>query len=317
MTYQHSDDCPHTPAADPLWQESDCFWFADLACGVTGFLRIGQHPAQDEGAVLLFLATETGAQFRSVFRSAERARDDSSQTVRGHRAESLGDMAMRYTWQDEGCAGDLTFCESFYVPRGWAKDESASGLNDTINDQGHLECTGRLTGTVSLNGVSFTLNALAHRDRSWGVRNIGMVAQHRMITGSVGPALSFASTALQLSTGHLHKAGFVVRDGVEEDLADVEIIAHVAADGISVMGGSARLTTQSGEVIDLTCETIGSFGHVYADTYLTTENMSRVHWNGETGFCDLETSINAQQGTHVPEQAAVLSAMMENGYREI
>ena len=102
---------------------------------------------------------------------------------------------------------------------------------------------------------------------------------------------------------------------MQEDIADVDITTHVGGDGISVSGGAARLTLKSGEVIDFTCDVIGSFGHVYADTYLTTENLGRAYVDGMTGFCDLETSINAQQGTHIPDQHAVLTAMMENGYR--
>lgn len=317
MAYQPSDDCPHMPGDDVQWQESDCVWFADLATGLTGFFRVGQHPAEDKGAVLLFAAHEDGRQFRHVMTTNARARGEDSQRVGTCTAKSLGAMQMLYTWAEEACAAELTFTESFYTPRGWAKDDSAAGLNQTINDQGHLECTGRVVGSLRLGDETFAVNALAHRDRSWGVRNISMVAQHRMMTGSFGPQLSFASTVLQLPTGQFHKAGFVVRDGAEEDLADVEIITHVAADGISVSGGAARLTTKSGEVLEITARTLGSFGHVYADSYLTTDNMCVATWNGQTGFCDLETSINAQHGTHVPGQAAVFTAMMENGFRKI
>lgn len=317
MPYQPSDDCPHAPGDDSLWQESDCTWFADLEKGLTGFFRVGQHPAAKEGIVLLFIATESGDQFRHVIRAKDGTRDDTSQQVAGCHAASLGDMQMRYQWQEKECQGDITFTESFYAPRGWAQDESAEGLNKTINDQGHLEVSGTMLGTITLNGRRYALNALAHRDRSWGVRNISMVAQHRMSTGTFGPQLSWASTQLQLPTGQFHTAGFVVRGDTQEDIQDANIIAHVAADGISVLGGTTTLTLKSGEVIEITCETIGSFGHVYDESYLTTENLSRAYLNGAVGFCDLETSINGQHGTHVPTQLGVQYAMMDNGFRQI
>lgn len=321
MQYQPSDDCPHVPGDDFLWQESDCTWFADLEKGpgknLVGFYRVGQHPQTNEGAVLLFIATDGGDQFRHVIRAKDGTRDDTSQQVAGCSATSLGDKKMRYGWHAEKCQGDITFTESFYDPRGWAQDDSAAGLNNTINDQGHLEVSGRMHGTITLNGTRYDINALAHRDRSWGVRNIAMVAQHRMSTGTFGPKLSWASTQLQLPTGPFHTAGFVVREGTQEDIASVDIVAHVAADGISVLGGTTRLTLKSGEVIEIACETIGSFGHVYGESYLTTENLSRADCQGMTGFCDLETSINGQHGVHVPTQTGVQYAMMENGFRQV
>lgn len=319
MSYQPSDDCPHKPGSDPQWQESDCYWFYDLNAGITGFHRLGQHCNADNGAVLLFIATEDGQQFRLVDRLplSECERQSDCQRVGSSIARSLGEQQMVYSWDEQDCSGMLTFNHSFYTPRGWSTDESAAGLNQTINDQGHLECTGRIAGTITLAGKRYKIDALAHRDRSWGVRNMGMVAQHRMCSGSFGPALSWASTQLQLPTGQLHTAGFIVRNGKEEDLADVSIIAHVDADGVSVHGGTTQLTTKAGEQITITCQTTASFGHVFADSYLSTENMSRAFCGSMEGFCDLETSINAQHGTHIPSQDAILHAMMQNGIRQI
>lgn len=319
MGYQDADDRPHAPLDDARWQESDCLWFADWNAGLTGFFRIGQNPAQGTGAVLAYVARMDGPDWRGCFTSPDRGRDDHGQRVGAAHAEARAPQVMRYRWADAACSADVTFADSFYEPRGWAKDASASGLNDTINSQGHLECTGRLTGSVTLNGEEVAIDALAHRDRSWGVRDIAMVRQHRMCTGTFGPGLSFATTVLQLANGHYHKAGFVVRDGVEEDIADVDILALVDADGVTVRGGQCRIMLGSGERLEIDCETVGGFAHIYGDSYLTSENLSVARWTGpegvQTGFCDLECSINAQAGTGLVEAHASRGVLLENGLR--
>ena len=63
MTYDESWDRPHRPGANPLWQESDCYWFYDAAKGVGGFHRIGQTPAKGIGQVMLFVFDEGGEGF--------------------------------------------------------------------------------------------------------------------------------------------------------------------------------------------------------------------------------------------------------------
>ena len=191
-----------------------------------------------------------------------------------------------------------------------------------LMDVTRMTQNGRWSGKLRLDGQEITVSPdswTGTRDRSWGVRDIAMVRQHRMCTGTFGPGLSFATTVLQLANGHYHKAGFVVRDGVEEDIADIDILALVDADGVTVRGGQCRITLGSGECLEIDCETVGSFAHVYGDSYLTSENLSVARWTDpagiQTGFCDLECSINAQAGTGLMEAHASRGVLLENGLR--
>ena len=202
MGYQDADDRPHAPLDDARWQESDCVWFADWNAGLTGFFRIGQHPAQATGAVLAYVARSDGPDWRGCFTSEDHARDSHGQRVGAAHAEAVAPRVMRYRWADAACSADVTFADSFYEPRGWAKDASASGLNDTINSQGHLECTGRLTGSVTLAGEEIVIDALAHRDRSWGVRPVGS-RDPQPIPGHMMPAFFWQWTPLNLEGGSL------------------------------------------------------------------------------------------------------------------
>lgn len=307
MTYDESWDRPHRPGANPLWQESDCYWFYDAANGVGGFHRIGQTPAKGIGQVMLFVFEEGGERFMSVrdFPLAPAARGDTWHAVANSRAEALGDKRMRFTWGQQETEGDLEFYESFYAPRDWSRTgRAAKALND-MNADGHLECSGRVRGNVRVGGRTHRIDALAHRDRSWGPRDHSVVVQHRMFSGTVGPALSFAAFTITMKHVGTHAAGFVVRDGIETDIKSLDVLTTFENDGATVAGGTAYLTLADGGDLVIPCSGVqGMLSNVH-DLFFATDTISTVDWNGAKGFCDIEVSNNPGRGSYIPTPADV------------
>jgi len=309
MTYDSSWDCPHSPSSEANWQESDCYWFYDPDRGVGGFHRIGQKPNLATGQITAFVFARDGERFvlndsytnhRSI---GPEDRWASGHRVGTHVAEALGDQKMRFRWEEPECDSDLEFYESFHAPRNWSKTGHSDSFMSNINSDGHLECAGKLRGTVRIGSRTYDIDALAHRDRSWGFRDNGRVSMHRyrMFSGTVGPELSFASFLLDLKSGGRMVAGFVSRHGVDEDVRGLRVVTAFDSDGLSPMSAIAILTLESGEAVKIHCEGVQGFMTPVPEAGpASSDTISTFTYGGKTGFLDLELSTNPGRGTYVP-----------------
>jgi len=316
MTYALDWDRPHLPDDNPLWQESDCYWFFDRKTGIGGYHRIGQTPNQHRGNVMLNVFKLGGARFRSLaeYSEADCMRDETSQQVGSSSAKSIDDMEMRFSWDEPGCAAELTFYESFYEPRDWVspsqKSDGAAAVEKEMNTGGHLECSGRLRGVITIDGVSVEVDALAHRDRSWGIRDLRMAYQHRMVTGTVGPDLSWATFVMRLENGVAAHAGFVVRHGEAVDIERLETVTGFADDGLTVIDLRARLHLVGGEHVDLSGHAAEGFCAVTDGWLLSSHHYIEI---GEMGFSVLDTTNRPSKGDYVPTPDEVLAVCIEDG----
>ena len=322
MTYDPSWDRPHKPSSDLNWQESDCYWFYDARAGVGGFHRIGQRPNAGTGQITAFAFARDAERFvlndsytrdRSIT-AADRW--ESGHRVAGHTAEALGDGRMRFTWNEPDCDACLEFYESFHPPRNWSKTGHSDGFMSNINSDGHLECSGKLRGRLRIGAVTYDIDALCHRDRSWGYRDNGSVSMHRyrMFSGTVGPELSFASFLLDLKTGQKMVAGFVSRHGVDLDVRDLRVVTAFDADGLSPMGATAVLTLENGETVKITCQGVQGFMTPVPEAgAASSDTISTFSYEGKTGFLDLELSTNPGRGQYVPTQNDLTLLVIEQG----
>ena len=309
MTYDSSWDRPHTPSDEPNWQESDCYWFYDAERGVGGFHRIGQKPNLKTGQITAFVFDCDGERFvlndsYSKHRPIGPAdRWDTGHRVESHVAEALGDQKMRFSWEEVESSATLEFHESFHAPRNWSKTGHSDDFMSNINSDGHLECSGKLRGVVRIGTQTYEIDALAHRDRSWGLRDNSRVSMHRyrMFSGTVGPELSFASFLLDLKAGETMVAGFVSRHGVDLDVRDLRVVTAFDSDGLSPMRATAVLTLETGERVKIHCDGVQGFMTPVPEAgAASSDTISTFTYEGKVGFLDLELSTNPGRGTYVP-----------------
>jgi hypothetical protein len=322
MAYDDSWDRPHVPGASEFWQESDCYWFYDQAQGVGGFHRIGQKPAKGTGQLTLFVFKEGGERFvLSAGDGTERAlaadaRQERRQMVGTHSAEALGEGRMRFAWSEDQCAGDVEFYECFHQPRDWSKSGHSDDFMSNINADGHLECSGKLRGTIRLGRETFEIDALCHRDRSWGNRDTSRASMHRyrMFSGTVGPELSFASFLLDLKGGPKMVAGFVVRNGVDLDVRDLRVMTTFDSDGITPLAATTILALENGETIRIESTSVQGFlTPVPEAACASQDHISTFTYGGKPGFLDLELCNNPGRGTYVPTQDDVTFTAVAQG----
>lgn len=322
MGYDVSWDKPHQPGPDRNWQESDCYWFYDQKQGVGGFHRIGQRPNTGKGQLTLFAFKEGGERYvLSAGEGAEvelksDARQENKQVVGTHTAEALGDGRMRFTWDEEGCAANLEFYESFHEPRNWSKTGHSDDFMSNINSDGHLECSGMLRGTIRIGDQSYEIDALCHRDRSWGFRDNARASMHRyrMFSGTCGPELSFASFILDLKDGPKMVAGFVARDGVDKDVRDLRVMTTFDSDGLTPLKAEAVLTLEDGEEVRIESKSVQGFMTPVPEAQAASQDhISTFTYNGKEGFLDLELCNNPGRGTYIPTQEDVTFTAVDQG----
>ncbi|MDF8332213.1 DUF7065 domain-containing protein [Novosphingobium cyanobacteriorum] len=308
MSYEHSWDCPHQPDAFDNWQESDCYWFFDSKARVGGYQRIGQFPNRGTGQVLAFAFAEGGLRFRHSHEdvAANCARDANSQRVGNHWARALGNGVMSFGWTEDGCSADLTFSEPFYEPRSWMKHEAdeagAAEVSRSMNTGGHLEVAGRIRGHIVIGGETHEIDALAHRDRSWGRRDYKLAHQHRMVTGTIGPELSWATYIMHLANGMVAKAGFVARHGVTTDIDDIRVLTELDWDGLTVSRLRTQLLLRDGSEIEVSGPSIEGTTFETEDWLLSSHHIVSV---GSTGFTVLDITNRPQKGDFMPSASDV------------
>jgi hypothetical protein len=315
-SYVRSWDLPHEPTGSAHWQESDCYWAYDLEQGVGVFHRIGQFVNRGTGQLMLFVFEEGGQRFllqTTDLRDHTLRRWETGQRVGSSQVDALPDARMRYRWSESDSAADLEFYTTFYAPRGWKPGEINADYYRTVHDGGHLECSGRIRGSVRIGSKEIDIDALAHRDRSWGVRGEVKNYQHRMCTGTTGPEFSWVTVLLQFAGGRTTRLGFVVRDGVAEEVVGLDVPTTIDYDSVSVIDALVKLQLASGERIDIAATTQQAFVATLGSQHLSPQSIMSVEHAGYRGFCYHTASLNAARGSYVPAQSEVSSACIQPG----
>lgn len=308
MGYDVSWDLPHVVQTEDSWQESDCYWWFDAAAGVGGWHRVGQYPNLGTGQSNVFLYEIGGQRFldrRIDVPGSECVRTDRGQRVGKSMVDCLAPQEMQYRYAASEAEFDLTFSDSFYEPRDWVSADRAGKALAT--ETGHLEVAGKLRGTVRIGDRAFKIDALAHRDRSWGPRNLYGLDVLWFCNGSAGPELSWAAMDVRLDNGQKRTVGYIARGTVTEDITSCEVNILTAADGLTPLRGFMTLSSASGS-IDLDIQTVQGFmQRIAPGPFIALDQSSRVFVNGKEGFADFAVVQNALHGEYMPSTRAELT----------
>ena len=307
LQYTSEDEGNHAPGADPWWQESVFLHWYDPAAGVGGVHRIGHEPHREEAALCCF-AFDREARFRRV----ERVPLVAPETPRGFRAGGsswdVEDGEPRLRVKEDGLELDLAM-ENFYdltdfFPSGGSMVEDFA--------KHHYETSGRVRGTAVLQGRSYEIDGLCHRDHSWGPRRWDQLLSHRWVSGTIGPELSFGSMAWHAADNSTVAIGYVVRDGELTLATSVDVVAHMEIDALTHRGGEITWNLADGSSLHARCTVVdgvvtGNHGVVWVDS-LCEVTLD----DGRTGYCDFELSTNPRAGTR--EVGLAVRAALHNGW---
>jgi hypothetical protein len=297
VEHDERSELPQAPGADEWWQDSAFVAWHARDAGIGGVFRIGHEPNHAGGIAALWfgLVTRDGLRFRrnttNALGPADRC-ENAFGALEG-RYQIAYDGRLRYWVDDEDCRLELEVSD--FYPRTDFFPASAGTLVDDFASS-HFEASGRITGSVRLAGVSYEVDGLCHRDRSWGIRRWNTLLNHRWVPGTFGPELSFGSIAWHGVDGTVRQFGYVVRDGTVIRALDVDIAVVMEPDGTTYRGGTATWTLPGDERLVIECAPIDGVlsehhGVACVDAFCEVEHQGRL------GFCDLEVSTNPRGGT--------------------
>lgn len=307
LQYTSDDEGNHAAGSDPWWQESVFAHWYDPAVGVGGVHRIGHEPHPGEAALCCFVF-DRDARFRRV----ERVPLVAPATPRGFRGAGstwdIEDGRPRLRVKEDGLELDLVM-ENFYdltdfFPSGGSMVEDFA--------KHHYETSGRVRGTAVLQGRSYDIDGLCHRDHSWGPRRWDQLLSHRWVSGTIGPELSFGSMAWHAADNSTVAIGYVVRDGELTLASSVDVVAYMEIDALTHRGGEVTWNLTDGSSLHARCTVVdgvvtGNHGVVWVDSLCEV-----VLDDGRTGYCDFELSTNPRAGTR--EVGLALRAALHNGW---
>jgi hypothetical protein len=294
--FEAADELPHPPGDDPWWQESVFIHWFDGAAGVGGVHRIGHEPNQGGGQanVECGVISESGTRFRRMAPDLPLEEHEGASGFAagdGHLFSFEGPPHLRV--REEGCQLDLDVHDFYPRTDFYPRDIGTLGSDFAPH---HFETSGRVTGTVVLDGRTYDIDGLCHRDHSWGIRRWDTLLNHRWVSGSVGPQLCFGSTVWHGSDGSLATVGYVVRDGEITYADDVDVVVFLEPDGISHRGGTVTWYLAGGEELRVDCELVdGVLNQHHGVAWI--DGICRVRHDGRQGSCDLEISTNPRNGS--------------------
>lgn len=323
--YDISWENPHEPGPEEKWQESDWFTFYDPVNSVGGVQRIGHKPNQGTAQLMLFAFIEGGERVlinggadKRVVPLAAGDRTSTRSAGGTHYAETLAEGMKRFGWDEPETAGELEIYESFYTPRYWTKLETqgVSSLMAKAQTGGKLQHSGRLRGWVRVGKDTRPVDAFFHRDRAWGFRDLGLLGFHRsrLIYGSCGPAFSLCSMLVEQPDGSPTVVGFVVREGIENEIVHLRMAPTIDQDGYSVLGATAWLKLDNGEDVRLTAEGVqGCLTYNPEAQQPVSDTLCRLRVGELEGMCNLIIFNNPGRGTYCPSPNEVYPGCFSEG----
>jgi hypothetical protein len=323
-----SHDYAHKVEGDSAWSESYYFNAYDPAVDAGLFTRIGVRP--NEGTMDVGLSVWLpGARIANVRGVREQTvMTDDDLDVGGVRYERLEPMrswrltadadaevldlatgAAPGTGRPGRLAVDLTFTS--LIPaigtdgagRSERSDDSAMATASTVG-KGHLEQSGTWSGTIGLDGETWTLDpatARGNRDKSWGPRRWGGPQMWRWFSINIpgddgdgapdgvpgsGTGTHFGGIRIGTPAGDLHR-GWVWRDGEAASIREWDVTTELADDGVTHRVSHVRATDKRGRTHELRGDILRIYGlpHRTGDrTTVVNEGLARWTYEGRTGY---------------------------------
>lgn len=269
---QPEDDYTHPLGPEKNFNESMYFNFFDNRAERGGFLRIGNRANEGYAEVTLTIYQPDGTVLFN-WKRPEIAHNEGFDAG-GMRFETIEPLVrLRTTY--EGSAVFLTDPRQMAEP-GQAfrqnphKKVSLDLLHEAVGpvygstgadrkienpDQefarAHYEQHMRVTGTLTIDGETFDVDAYGLRDHSWGPRYWQAIHSYRWLTCSFGPELNVMVSEVSRTPAERMQSGVVIRNGEMKRVTSVEIDSRFEAGTPYHTGMTARLGLEDGETLEL------------------------------------------------------------------
>lgn len=285
---------------DPDWNESLYTYWYDRAAGVAGWHRIAQRPNRGTVGTFTCIATPSGVRYRhhDEFGPFGRGARDGIWRGSGLELAWKGDDVQSLRYGSPDCDADLEWRGIHAIVD---YRQVALGYDDHLADiaAAHVEQSGRITGVVRVGDEHYTVDALGHRDHSWGHRHLTSLLCTRWLIGTVGPQLSW-SAAVVVVGDMVAEVGYVVRGDDVLAVRSFDIVLATEVDGLSYRRADAVLGLDDGTQLALVLDDVVAGGILRDQPWVGLECAATARVDGLVGVGNCETGSNITGGSNVP-----------------
>ncbi len=162
--------------------------------------------------------------------------------------------------------------------------------------QVHYEQTGKITGTIELDGVIFNMSMMASRDHSFGSRNWLTWDRHYWITGVSDAGIHWTVTTIKWQFLGRLVAGFITHPGGTTDaIMECTDLDTVSKEKLLPDNGIIDIYTRSGKHHKLEFVRNGEFPYLHDGKYMMREGIARYLFDGSEGLGMAEFGFHADR----------------------
>jgi hypothetical protein len=305
-----SDEGLHPAGDDPDWQESAYLAWYDGSTGLGGNHRMGNELNRETANLWCGVYQRGGARFRCNGEDLPLVQLHEAGVCAGpQRIVQDGDR-LYFVLDGDGCRVEFEIED--VGERAYANAQTftgSSGAAGTIfSNNFHVFC--RVRGTVSLDGVTTSVDAPAWRDHSWGARRWDSFVSSRSF-GAEHDGVRYRFASMVGTNGSFFRVGAINRGGATVPVAEAAMLVHVDDDSVRCPSAEIVFELQSGESTTVRIDTVGGMVGATAQRY-GWESVGDVSVDGVAGgWGFLETNLNPRHGVDPP--VYVVGEAMSNG----
>ena len=218
-----NDEFMHDPRPQHEWQESFFFSWFDAGADAMGLARIGYRPSNHTADALLYTMRNGRVEggYAKLHTRYAGIPDPSRLRVGAlefQMSEPMSKWRLLLRGRNEV---DLTWT-ALHAPFDFHADAPPwlylpSGVADA-----HMEQSGRITGSVKINGATYAVDGLGQRDKSWGIRRWSSIEGWDWITVLLRPDFTMNCTRL-FSGGRAYPCGYIFHDGASHAVVGLTV----------------------------------------------------------------------------------------------
>jgi hypothetical protein len=218
-----NDEFMHDPGPHREWQESFFFSWFDAGSDAAGMARIGYRPSNHTADALIYTMRNGGveggyARLNVGYAGTPDPGRLSVGALEFHMGEPMSKWRILLRGRDEV---DLTWT-ALHAPYDFrAEAPSGQYLPPGIADV-HMEQSGRVTGTVKMNGATYEIDGLGQRDKSWGDRDWRTIEGWNWIPILFGTDFTMNCTQL-INGGQAYPCGYIFHDGASHAVTELAV----------------------------------------------------------------------------------------------
>jgi hypothetical protein len=215
-------DDRHALANSPTARESIPYMINCPDAGVAGFTYTWVNGASEAGAVLALFGPAVGKEplvEGLADRPVPRSMSLADWKIDGFSMRQ--DLRFGHAdidWDSQKVKLDLSF-DAFHPPYAYGANAEGCPSYAALN---RIEQSGRMTGSITIGGVTIPYDGLGHRDHSWGTRDWGAFQHYNWFEGQTADGVSVHFWRF-IALGKIHLRGYVFKEGLLAEVTSVKL----------------------------------------------------------------------------------------------